>query len=1096
MRPALGFGMPSPPPGSEGPSSLQVLHAVLRHAPLSVFGFDAEGTLTFHQGAAQPAEPPAAGGDDTPAEAPPAPPVAPEQIRQVLQGETISRTTREDGRYVRTTCEPVYDAEGTVIGGVGVAVDATAEHHMEHGRNALRAAANASDLTVWAFDSHPRMTYHVGSPLEALGVGQDWNVGADVFEAYADLPEVIGGVRRALEGEPSAWSVTLQGRSFESVLSPMFDETGAVVGGVGISLDVTDREDAREALETHAQRLRRLLTATSQVGDFEPVAEHVLAEVADVLGLDGGLLATTHDGVYTCLASYARTGTPMQPGDTMPLADTYCAITIEADDLVFIENMAESEHRDHRCYSTVGLEAYVGAPIRVRGVTVGAISFSSEAPARRSFTEADADLLQLVARWAAAHLERTEREAILRHTRAEAQAHADRLRTLASVFGERGLQIREHLSRVLEAGRELLGAEVAICSHVQEDTYTIRSCISPDTVDLAPGDHFPLATTYCSLALAAGDVVSIDSATDSPYRRHPAYEAFGLESYIGAPIVVDGATIGTLNFSSAERRTAPFTESDRDLVRLMADWVGALIEREANRRQRAAAEQRFRGIFNSQYQFQGLLRPDGTLLEVNEAALDHAGVSRDALIGRKFWEGSWWAGAPETQARLREAIRQAAEGEFVRFTVELRGASGALIPFDFSLKPLVHEETGDVVLLIPEGRDISEMVESQKQLHQTVEALGLAKAEAEAGNRAKSAFLAAMSHEIRTPMNAVVGFGDLLKTTPLTPQQESYVRTIQRAGDRLLALIDDILDFSKIEAGHLHIEAEAVETEPLIVSAMEEVATQAAKKGLELAYVIGDDVPSRVMADPHRVRQILANLLSNAVKFTEAGSVEIHVRREGDGAIAIGVRDTGIGIEPARLERVFDAFVQADGSTSRRFGGTGLGLAISRRLAEAMDGSLTATSTPGRGSTFTLRLPAAAASAPDRVVLRTATTTLQGARVLLLDDDDDARAALAERLESWGMVVTHTADPKIALALLDDGSRFDIGVLDMVMPGTDGLQVAAAIRERRSAADLPLVVLSSEPEARHAPSLVVSTVRKPVAPVQLHDLLTRALATR
>ncbi|HIG73044.1 MAG TPA: response regulator [Bacteroidetes bacterium] len=287
-----------------------------------------------------------------------------------------------------------------------------------------------------------------------------------------------------------------------------------------------------------------------------------------------------------------------------------------------------------------------------------------------------------------------------------------------------------------------------------------------------------------------------------------------------------------------------------------------------------------------------------------------------------------------------------------------------------------------------------------------------------------------------------------------------------------------------------------METEALIVDAMHEVAPAAAKGGLELAYTIAENVPGQFVGDPKRLGQILANLLSNAVKFTEAGGVELTARME-DGALAVTVRDTGIGIDEGRLETVFNAFVQADSATSRRFGGTGLGLAISRRLAEAMGGSLTAASTPGQGSAFTLQIPLTAApqQRSERVVLSVATTSLAGCSVLLVDDDDAGRTMLAGHFRRWGMTVSETADPHEALRWLDEGYRFDIGVLDMMMPEVDGLQLAAAIRQRVGPEVLPLVILSSEPEARHAPGLVVSTVCKPISPSELHDLLVRALHT-
>ncbi|MEM1057181.1 MAG: response regulator [Bacteroidota bacterium] len=902
-----------------------VLDSILRHAPLLVFGFDADARITFRRGhallAADSTEADHIGERITERFADIPDLVA--GVEKVLQGETAQWSSEVNGRHYQTTCEPLRDADGHVTGGIGVAMDATEQTQKQTRSDALYEAARHADATLWAFDADRRMTLHIGAPLETLGVGQGWNVGEDMAEVYADLPVVVDAVESVLQGEETSWNVTLDGRTFKSVVSPMRGDRGAVVGGVGLSIDITD--------QVHAER--------------------------------------------------------------------------------------------------------------------------------------------------------------------EAALQAERLRALTVVFGERGLSMDEHLHQALRASLDTLGLDLAMVSQIEGETYTVRACVAPKGVALAIGDTFPLSEIPCSLTLARGDVFAVHHVSDSEYRRHPFFTAFGLESYLGAPIVVDGRVVGTINFSAQAPREAPFTESDYDLVRLVANWAGALIEREGHRRQLIASEQRFQGIFHSQYQFQGLLSPDGTLLEVNDSATAFAGVPREELVGKKFWDCHWWQIDEATQEQLRAAIEKAASGEFVRYTVEVQGGD-TVIPIDFSLKPLRDANTGEVVLLIPEGRDVSEMVQTEQTLHETVEALAEARDQADAANRAKSAFLAAMSHEIRTPMNAVIGFGDLLNTTPLSPQQQDYVRTIQNAGDRLLGLIDDILDFSKVEAGHLPIESEPLETEPLLVGALEEVATQAAKKGLELAYVIAEGVPGRVVGDRRRIRQILANLLSNAVKFTDSGSVELYARAEPDGFLAVSIQDTGIGITAERLPKVFDAFVQADGSTARRFGGTGLGLAISRKLATAMGGTLTASSRLGEGSTFTLRLPLAAAPEAGRVVLRTATTALGGVSVLLVDDDPVGRAAIVERLTRWGMTVMDTPDPSEALRWLDEGYPFDLGVLDMVMPGTDGLEVAAAIRKRRDPTALPLVLLSSEPEARHAPDLVLATVCKPVAPSALHDLLARALATR
>jgi PAS domain S-box-containing protein len=474
---------------------------------------------------------------------------------------------------------------------------------------------------------------------------------------------------------------------------------------------------------------------------------------------------------------------------------------------------------------------------------------------------------------------------------------------------------------------------------------------------------------------------------------------------------------------------------------------------------------------------------DQNVASWNPAAESLFGYSEEEALGRHLEELLFPTADLLEESR---AVQQLADTEGLAHVLARRARKdGALVDVEVLVVPLVvdGERTGYLVLY----HDVSELLRARKN--------------AEAATEAKSAFLATMSHEIRTPMNAVIGMGGLLLDTDLTDEQHEFAEVIRTSSEALLRIIDDILDFSKIEAGKLELEEHAVELRACAESALDLVAVAASDKGIELGCLVEADVPEAILADPTRLRQALGNLLSNAVKFTDGGEVVLAVTsvedRGGDmRRLRFSVHDTGIGIPAERMHRLFDSFSQVDASTTRRYGGTGLGLAISQRLAEIMGGTLWVESKEGEGSTFHFEVVARATAAPERPERAGGARDIAGKRLLVVDDNATNREIVRRLAESWGMDVEVVHGSAEALELIRRGDPFDVAVLDMQMPGMDGLELAREIRRHRDARALPLLLLTSIghlAEARGA-SEFSAQLTKPVKSSQLYDVLLRLVA--
>jgi two-component system, sensor histidine kinase and response regulator len=384
--------------------------------------------------------------------------------------------------------------------------------------------------------------------------------------------------------------------------------------------------------------------------------------------------------------------------------------------------------------------------------------------------------------------------------------------------------------------------------------------------------------------------------------------------------------------------------------------------------------------------------------------------------------------------------------------------------------------------------------------------LAVARDDALAASRAKSNFLATMSHEIRTPINGVIGLNELLLTTSLDERQLQYAEGARTAGQGLLGVINQILDFSKIESGHLELEQIDFDLVELVESVAAIVGEPAQAKGLELLAYCSPEVPSWLRGDPSRIRQVLLNLAGNAVKFTETGEVVVRVTLEDRVADRVVVRfevsDTGIGLEEADRERLFEPFSQADTSTTRRYGGTGLGLSISHQLVDVMGGELGVHSSLGAGSTFWFTLPLETSREVPVTVSRSP-STLTGRRVLVVDDNATNRTILHDQLKHWGMSVDVVDGAAPALNLLREAVRegrpYDLGLLDLCMPDVDGLELARRITADPALTGTTLVMMTSGPtvtEAEARAASIAAALTKPVLMSRMRVTLERLVADR
>ncbi len=833
-----------------------------------------------------------------------------------------------------------------------------------------------------------------------------------------------------------------------------------------------------EAERRRASEQRALLDTLADLSgelQLDRLLQAVLERAVTLLGVTGGELAVHDERARELVIVATHHMGADSRGARMAMGEGAMGHVALSQEPLIIPNYQAWTGRSAQ-YTQDVVQAVMVVPLLIGQRLVGALAAVHSDPARK-FGEADVRLLNLFAAQAAIAIENARLYSAERERATEQQALLD---TLADLSGQ--LELSKLLQAALERAVALLGVDGGELAIYEEERQELVIAASHRMETNAVGTRMALGEGAMGWVGKTHEPLIIPRYQE--WEGHSQkYEQSSVQSVMAAPLLIGQRLVGAIASVHSDP-TREFGEADLRRLKLFAPQAAVAIE---NARLYASAQRYFDSLVLNNPVAIVNLDLDERIVSCNPAFEALFGWRQEEVVGQDLDE---LVSTEETLAEARAYTALGEEGQATRGSGRRRRKDGSLVDVELFTIPVMVG--GARVGMMALYHDVSELLKARRA--------------AEDASRSKSQFLASMSHELRTPLNAIIGYSELLLEDAAGGGHEGLLpdlRKIHSAGKHLLGLINDVLDLSKIEAGKMDLYLETFDVQEALTPVVETVGPLVAQHDNRLEVRWGEGLRT-VRSDATRVRQILLNLLSNASKFTEHGVITLEAGRETDAAgvewLVLRVRDTGIGMTPAQLAKLFEAFTQAENSTASKYGGTGLGLAISRRFCEMLGGTLTVTSEPGRGSEFTVRLPAVTAQIAGPTEGEKHEEGGAGGAtagtVLVIDDDPAARSLIGRILAKDGFRVVEAEDGATGLRLARE-RRPDVITLDILMPGLDGWEVLAALKADEGLAAIPVVVVTIVDERNAGFALgAAEYLQKPIERTQLLEALRRAVRDR